>query len=191
MKKRIEVASATEAWNMVNALFPTDYTIDEGSIERAGYPIYRSNTEHYDYICDLNDRLEINLKEGNKTINVWIVEPVEPEPELPTLPVKEEIQNVAAHQYLFEPEQAQIITILVSSSEYGSSSDQAVYMAMKATDDFYKNHIAGDLAVAYCNNKGIEWGTIRVINIVHYDHGNNKNSGHYIIEAVVFLRVKE
>ena len=191
MKKRIEVTSVAEAWNMVNALFPTDYTIDESSTERAGYPVYRSNTEHYNYICDLNDRLEINLKEGNKTINVWIVEPVEPEPELPTLPVKEEIQNVAAHQYLFEPEQAQIITILVSSSEYGSSSDQAVYTEMKAADDFWKNHIAGDLAVAYCNNKGIEWGTIRVINIAHYDHGNRKNSGHYIIEAVVFPRVKE
>lgn len=75
MAKRIEVTSKKEAWEIVNQIFPSDYTEDSKSSERAGYPVYRSSVEFYDYICDLGDRLEINLKNGGKTINVWIVEP--------------------------------------------------------------------------------------------------------------------
>lgn len=72
LTKRIEVNSKREAWNMVNAIFPTDYQKDEFSSERAGYPVYRSTAEghFYDYICDLNDRLEVNLSNG-KTVNIW------------------------------------------------------------------------------------------------------------------------
>ena len=77
MSKRIEVTSKQAAWNEVNKIFPADYAEDTTSSERAGYPVYRSNIEYYDYICDLGDRLEVNLKEGNKTINVWIVKPEE------------------------------------------------------------------------------------------------------------------
>lgn len=75
MAKRIEATSKEEAWEIVNEIFPSDYSEDVESKERAGYPVYRSNIEYYDYICDLGDRLEINLKNGCKTINVWIVEP--------------------------------------------------------------------------------------------------------------------
>lgn len=72
LTKRIEVNSKREAWNMVNAIFPTDYQKDEFSSERAGYPVYRSTAEghFYDYICDLNDRLEVNLS-GGTTVNIW------------------------------------------------------------------------------------------------------------------------
>ena len=72
LTKRIEVNSKREAWNMVNAIFPTDYAKDEFSSERAGYPVYRSTAEghFYDYICDLNDRLEVNLS-GGTTVNIW------------------------------------------------------------------------------------------------------------------------
>lgn len=72
LTKRIEVNSKREAWNMVNAIFPTDYQKDEFSSERAGYPVYRSTAEghFYDYICDLNDRLEVNLSSG-MTVNIW------------------------------------------------------------------------------------------------------------------------
>lgn len=73
MANRIEVGTVEEAWVKVNEFFPTDYNRDEASSARAGYPIYRSSVEYYDYICDLNNRLEINLKDGNKTINVWII----------------------------------------------------------------------------------------------------------------------
>lgn len=65
------VKSINEAWARVNEIFPTDYDKDERSSERAGYPIYRSRIEHYDYICDLGTRLEINLASG-RTINIWI-----------------------------------------------------------------------------------------------------------------------
>ena len=75
MAKRIEVSSKKEAWEIVNQIFPSDYSEDTSSSERAGYPVYRSSVEFYDYICDLGDRLEVNLKNGCKTINVWIVEP--------------------------------------------------------------------------------------------------------------------
>lgn len=80
MAKRIEVTCKKEAWEIVNQIFPSDYTEDSKSSERAGYPVYRSSVEFYDYICDLGDRLEVNLKNGCKTINVWIVEPEEKKP---------------------------------------------------------------------------------------------------------------
>lgn len=71
----IKVKTMEEAWTKVNEIFPTDYAKDNDSSERAGYPIYRSTAEghYYDYICDLNNRLEINLAEGNQTINIWII----------------------------------------------------------------------------------------------------------------------
>lgn len=80
MKKSIEVTSKEAAWEEVNKIFPADYAEDTSSSERAGYPVYRSSIEYYDYICDLGDRLEVNLKNGGKTINVWIVEPEEKKP---------------------------------------------------------------------------------------------------------------
>jgi hypothetical protein len=73
----IKVRNTVEAWKKVDELFPTDYARDEKSSKNAGYNIYRSTAEgsnFYNYICDLGDRLEINLVEGNKTINVWIEE---------------------------------------------------------------------------------------------------------------------
>ena len=81
----MKAKSMEEAWEMANQIFPTDYEKDEASSQRAGYPIYRSTADgrYYDYICDLNDRLEINLADGNRAINIWI----ESEPE------KEEISE--------------------------------------------------------------------------------------------------
>lgn len=74
MANKIEVKNIEEAWAKVNEVFPTDYEKDEESSQHAGYPIYRSTAEgHYeDYICDLNTRLEVNIAEGNQTINIWI-----------------------------------------------------------------------------------------------------------------------
>jgi hypothetical protein len=66
------VKSKEQAWEEADKLIPNDYEKDEESSARAGYPIYRSTVEYYDYICDLSTRLEVNLKEGNKTVNIWI-----------------------------------------------------------------------------------------------------------------------
>lgn len=65
------VKNINEAWQMVNEIFSTDYEKDEAASNTAGYNIYRSRLNHYDYICELGDRLEVNLANG-KTVNIWI-----------------------------------------------------------------------------------------------------------------------
>ena len=66
--------SIKEAWEMVNKIFPTDYYENSIKTRNAGYPIYDSNLgDEYGYICDLGNRLEVNLASG-KTINIWIEE---------------------------------------------------------------------------------------------------------------------
>lgn len=79
MNKHFKAETIREAWEIVNNYFPSDYMKDEESSERAGYPIYRSTVDnekaYYNYICDLGDRLEINLVDENwksTTINVWV-----------------------------------------------------------------------------------------------------------------------
>ena len=72
------VASREEAWQKANEIFPTDYKKDETASERAGYPIYRSTATDAgikDWISDLGARLELNLKNGAKTLNIWITPP--------------------------------------------------------------------------------------------------------------------
>lgn len=184
MAKRIEVKNKQEAFEVVNVIFPADYTEDTESSQRAGYTIYRSNDEYYDYICDLGDRLEINLKNGNTTINVWIVEEEE---KIPVLPTKEEIKKAASNQYTFEPEQVQLVRVFAMGYEFENKESQAVYKSMSENES-YKNLIASDMVQAYCEDKGIEWGTIRVIGITEYN--NTSNGGHFVIEAIVGPRTK-
>ena len=72
------VANREEAWKKVNEIFPTDYANDRVASERAGYPIYRSTAKDAgitDWISDLGARLELNLKNGTKTLNIWITPP--------------------------------------------------------------------------------------------------------------------
>lgn len=68
------VKTTAEAWEAANKMLPTDYQKDEESSQRAGYPIYRSTAaDHYNfYICDLNDRLEVNM--NGESVNIWIRE---------------------------------------------------------------------------------------------------------------------
>ena len=65
------VKNINEAWAKVSEIFSTDYNEDVAASERAGYKIYRSSINHYDYICDLGDRLEVNFADGS-TINIWV-----------------------------------------------------------------------------------------------------------------------
>jgi len=184
MAKRFEAMSKQEAWAIVDSIFPTDYSEDAASRERAGYPIYRSNVEYYDYICDLGDRLEINLKSG-KTINVWIVEAQDET--LPEMPTADEVKEAAANQYTFEPETVQLVRVFAEGYNFVSEASQSVYKKMKNADEFWRNRIASDMVVAYCEDKGIEWGSIQVIRVTDYE---NENGGHYVIEAIVKARVK-
>lgn len=81
-----------EAWRIADDIFPTDYMKDERSSAVAGYDVYRSTAADgwYNYICDLGDRLEINLADG-RTINVWI----EPEKEEDMVVWVKKINSVA------------------------------------------------------------------------------------------------
>ena len=68
-----------DAWKWVHEMFPnTQWYLDHESSDRAGYITYRDTEEFYNYVCELGDRVEVNLKEGNQTINLWI-EKEEPE----------------------------------------------------------------------------------------------------------------
>ena len=67
--------SREEAWRIADELMPTDYMKDDMRSERAGYPVFWSTADGCDaHICDLNDRLEINLDNVGKTVNIWIDE---------------------------------------------------------------------------------------------------------------------
>lgn len=81
-----------QAWEAVNAFFPTEYKKDEESSARAGYPVYRSTVNHYDYFCMLGDRIEVNFSNG-KTVNVWIKP--EPKPEVRAYKTEAELREMA------------------------------------------------------------------------------------------------
>lgn len=63
----------SEAWELADRMFPTDYLKDDVASERAGYPIYMSTLkDSMDRICDLGIRLEVNI--GNKSFNIWFID---------------------------------------------------------------------------------------------------------------------
>lgn len=67
----------SEAWELADKLFPTDYIKDEAVSTSVGYPVYKSTAEgNTSWISYLGDRLELNIQEGEdiKTINIWISE---------------------------------------------------------------------------------------------------------------------
>ena len=69
----MKVDTLQDAWNAACKEFPTDFELDTLATKNAGYNVYRSTAEghYYDYICELGDRLELNLSDGT-TINIWI-----------------------------------------------------------------------------------------------------------------------
>lgn len=188
----IRANSVKEAWEIVNQIFPTAYGKDEAASQNAGYPVYRSTAEgrYYDYICDLNDRLEINLHDGNKSINVWIAS--EPDQEdvkedaAAMRAVKELGKNISP---LFEIETYKKITLAVDGSKWNpDETEKKVYNGLKREVRW----LASDLMASYCDNHGIRWGTIERLDISHYNHGKNgENGGHFIITAYIGRRVEE
>lgn len=65
--------SECDAWKWIHEMFPDiQWYLDRESFKRAGYNIYRDTEEFYNYVCELSDRVEVNLKEGNVTTNLWI-----------------------------------------------------------------------------------------------------------------------
>ncbi len=72
------VKTEYQAWEAVTALFPDEYKKDEESSAKAGYSVYRSTVNYYNYFCMLGDRIEVNFSNG-KTVNVWIKPDPKPE----------------------------------------------------------------------------------------------------------------
>lgn len=64
----LTASTSAEAWSIARRLLP-DCAKDHCASERAGYPVYRSTHNFYGYICDLGNRLEINMPD-NSTINI-------------------------------------------------------------------------------------------------------------------------
>ncbi len=91
----MEAKSIKQAWRMADEIFPTDYMKDERSSVAAGYDIYCSTVEgHCDYICDLGNRLEINLSNG-KVVNIWIEEEEESAEPANTCTISEDVLDEA------------------------------------------------------------------------------------------------
>ena len=93
----------------VTALFPDEYKKDEESSAKAGYSVYRSTVNYYNYFCMLGDRIEVNFSNG-KTVNVWI----KPDPK----PEKREVKTEAE---LKEIAEAMSETIMIRTYENGNS----------------------------------------------------------------------
>ena len=78
----MNVKNIQQAWYETNKLISNynnsctleDFQIDNEASKKAGYPIYRNINNYYDYICNLGNRLEINLA-NSETINIWIEQP--------------------------------------------------------------------------------------------------------------------
>ena len=96
------VKTIAEAWSKADELFPTDYELDGQRTAGAGYPIYYSTADGVNaYICDLGDRLEVNLPDGS-SVNIW----VKPETETPNTTAADDrrirpLESIKATQILY------------------------------------------------------------------------------------------
>ncbi len=190
----LKVKNMAEAWELANQIFPTDYEKDEERSLRAGYPIYGSTAEgrHYDYICDLNDRLEINLADGNRTVNIWIentdAEQRAKDEEIQKgLEARKAVKELGKTAYLLlEPEQYTEIVMVVDGSKWNSNeTERKVYDGLKRGESW----LVGDLIASYCENHSIRYGVIKDVKYDHYKHGKDgENGGHFVIRGYVGLR---
>lgn len=64
-----QVNTKEEAFRIADDMLSSDYELDYGASQRAGYPIYTC-TNSEEWISDLCVRLEVNAKNG--TTNIWI-----------------------------------------------------------------------------------------------------------------------
>ena len=70
MTNHVHVFTNADAWNVAKTHIQ-DVSKDADASGRAGYDVFRSESDYYSYICDLGDRLEVNLSNGD-TVNIWI-----------------------------------------------------------------------------------------------------------------------
>ena len=198
MTKNYTVKSTTEAWNKANEIFPTDYECDDQRSERAGYPVYSSTAEGhwYDYICDLGDRLELNLSNGD-TVNIWVEAD---ETEADDQPTETEIQQMVADAHTadeagksgwchLEPKPATIYSFCVMHTDYDHNKAEHDFAeALNRSDDWTKNRLASDYVSAWCDANNVPWGSIEIFHKPYkYDH-HNKGNYHFTFDAIVTMR---
>lgn len=71
LKCKLIANSRSSAFEITGQLLDEVFNYDNFKSDRAGYPIY--TCESGAYVCDLEDRLEINFANG-LTKNIWIME---------------------------------------------------------------------------------------------------------------------
>ena len=201
MTKNYTVKSTTEAWNKANEIFPTDYECDNQRSERAGYPVYSSTAEGhwYDYICDLGDRLELNLSNGD-TVNIWVKAD---EDEDNAEPTEAEIQQMVADTHAaqeagktgfshIEPQSATIYHFCVMHTDYDSNAaEHAMAEAIDRSDEFMRVRLASDYASAWCDANGILWGSIEIFHKPYKYSHHNAGNYHYVFTAIVTPRISK
>lgn len=178
-----------EAWTMAAEIFPTPYHKDEQSSKHAGYNIYRSDyfNRYYCYICELGDRLEINLDDG-RTINIWIA-PEEDENGNPA----EEIRAAVVSMHDMEAYGAKAtahsmetrinIEFCIENYTHSNDKEKAIYKALR--DESRRHFYISELVTAYCEANGLKWASIGETKAEHYSNGNG---GHFIISAYITPR---
>ena len=132
------VKTEYQAWEAVTAFFPAEYKKDEESSAKAGYPVYRSIKNHYDYFCMLGDRIEVNFSNG-KTVNVWIKPDQKPEvrQHKPEAELKEIAEGISQE-------------VVIRTYENGNSRDTRRKAIVKEKAIIYR--------VAYGALLGLNWG---------------------------------
>lgn len=70
LKCKLTANSKSSAFDVAYDLIGESFELNKAISERAGYSVY--STESGTYICDLEDRLEINFK-NSYTKNMWIM----------------------------------------------------------------------------------------------------------------------
>lgn len=194
------VKSVAQAWNKVDEIFPTDYEKDSGRSSRAGYQIYSSTADGhwYDYICDLGDRLEVNLSNGD-TVNIWIKDESELANELTEAEIQQKIADNrtakeagAAGWMNVEPRQATVYNFCVMHADYAANeAESRMADALDRADNFDKNILMGEYVAAWCDANGVPWGSIEIFGkATRYEHGR-KGNYHYVFRAVVTKRTSK
>ena len=187
----MKVKNMNEAWSKANEIFPTDYQQDTKSSERAGYPVYRSTAEghYYDYICDLGDRLEINLSTG-KTINIWVEadtdEPTEADIQQMVADAKA-ARDAGEHGWLnIVPKPATVYNFCVMHTDYDFDKDaHDMADALNRADEWQKGYLMLEYVSAYCKANNIDCGGIEIIGTASKYTHHNDNNYHFTFRALV------
>ena len=175
-----------EAWTIAREIFPTPLQKDESSSQRAGYSVYRSTEEnrYYCYICDLGDRLEINLDDG-RTINVWIrpEESEAPDEISETVKAEKDARKFGTSARAFNVINKTQLVFSIGGYNHDTAEERAIYKALKAAE--FKSFIIYEIAAAYCEANGLKYTTMSEPHAVHYEQSKDSSQGHYIISCYI------